>query len=540
MIRQIKDNAKLAFAVAAIVLLAAPLRMYGLNTQPRGLFGDEAADGLDALHILAGDRPIFLVANNGREAMHAYLVAFSVHILGRTPAAVRLPSAIASTLTILGVFLVGRSLFGKRIAMLSALISAFTVWPIMLGRLATRPALLPLFLAFGLWLGIEAWQRRSKWCWLLSGLIVGASFYTYTPIRVMLLAPLLWSVSLLTSRRDRGHLPGVALFLAALALATVPFANFALEHREQVFGRAAGVAVISKDNSLDYVIRTLSAQTATVLPMFIVPGKGDWNFRHNIPNRAAFDPVMSTAFLIGILVAFQSNHRRRLIALLIWVVVALLPTILSEEAPHFGRSAGALPVLFVFPALGLHWVHRKLIRYIPSVLAIIITGGVLLTSVFLTTRDFFLHDYLGTPVAGMWFDEQCTIVAQETNRFLGSGWHGQNMIASPVPPRPQRQVLIATNVCPRYSSSGYHTVQFLVPQELGESSQFQRYHLSELPPLSALMPELLILAIPGDEETLLPWLAERYSTSILDGPWTPPDDQGNSWLVYRSIYALRE
>ncbi|MDP7260298.1 MAG: glycosyltransferase family 39 protein, partial [Anaerolineales bacterium] len=293
-----------------------------------------------ALRIIAGERPLFLAENNGREAMHAYLVALSVSVFGRTPVAVRLPSAIAGTMTVLGIFLVARSLYGRRIGLLTALISAFTVWPIMLGRLATRPALLPLFLAFSLWLGIEGWRRRSKWHWALSGLIFGAAFYTYTPIRVMLLAPLLWTVFLLARGRGRCLWPGAALFIAALALAAAPFANLALKHSEKVFGRSTGVAVISLDDSPQQVLRTLADQTSTILPMLIVPGSGDWNLRHNIPNRAAFDPVMATAFVLGILVALRDKNRHRLIAILIWVAVALLPTILSEEPPHFGRSSG--------------------------------------------------------------------------------------------------------------------------------------------------------------------------------------------------------
>ena len=531
---------KVAFAVAAIVLLAAPLRLYGLNTHPPGLFGDEAADGLDALRILAGERPVFLTENNGREALHAYLVAISVRIIGRTPGAVRIPSAISTTLTTLGIFLVARTLFGQRIGMLSAIISAFTVWPIMLGRMATRPALLPLVLSFSLWLGIEAWARGGKWRWGLSGLVFGAAIYTYTPIRIMFLAPLMWVAFLITNRRGRGLWPGAIYFSAALALASIPFANFALQHSEQVFGRTAGVAIISPGDSPQQIIRTVSTQTATVLPMFIIPGSGDWNLRHNIPNRAVFDPVMAIAFIIGLLLTVTRKYWGRLIPMLLWVAVALLPTLLSQEPPHFGRSSGVLPVLFIFPALGLRWAYLRLSLYASRFLAISISAGVLLMSVFLTTRDLYLRDYLGTPAAGFWFDEQCTIAAREINRFLGSGWQGHGMIADPSTHHRQRQVLIAANVCPRYSSSGYYTVQFLVPQELGENSQFQRYDLSSLPQLRSLKQELLILAIPGDEAMILPWLTKSHQTRTIDGPWTPPDDLGNSWLVYRSIYAFQK
>ena len=537
---RLSKRTKLMFAIAAIVVVSAPLRLYRLNTRPPGLFGDEAADGLDALHIIAGKRPVYLTDNNGREPMHAYLVALSVSILGRTPAAVRAPSALASIITVFGIFLVSHSLFGQRVALLTALIGGFTVWPIMLGRLATRPALLPLFLAFSLWMGITAWRRASHWRWVLSGIIFGAGLYTYTPIRVMLLVPILWSALILVNGSARRLYPGAAMFLIALALTCAPFANFALKHSDLVFGRSSGVAIISLDDSPNHILSTLASQTTAVLPMFMIPGRGDWNLRHNIPNRAAFDPAMAFAFALGMLVVFNRKHRRHLLALLIWIAVALLPTILSEEPPHFGRSSGALPVLFIFPAIGLCWAHRNLERYTHRIITIVMSAGILLASIFMTTRDYLMRDYLGTPAAGFWFDEQCTLATREINRFLGNTRRMDGLITSPTQTHTHRQVFIAPNVCPRYSSSGYHTVQFLVPQELGNSSQFQRYDLSALPPLTSLKQEVLILSIPGDEEQLLPWLEASFSTSTSVGPWTPPVALGNSWLVYRSIEASRK
>ncbi len=84
-----------------IVLLGGAMRLYGLSSMPAGLFGDEAAEGRDALRILAGERPVYLESNFGREPLHAYLVAGSIAMFGRTPAAVRLPSALAGCLTII-------------------------------------------------------------------------------------------------------------------------------------------------------------------------------------------------------------------------------------------------------------------------------------------------------------------------------------------------------------------------------------------------------------------------------------------------------
>jgi hypothetical protein len=44
--------------------------------------------------------------------------------------------------------------------------------------------------------------------------------------------------------------------------------------------------------------------------------------------------------------------------LLLWLIVMLLPTIMSGDAPHFGRMTGAAPVIAILIALGIHHVSR--------------------------------------------------------------------------------------------------------------------------------------------------------------------------------------
>ena len=52
-----------------VLLVAIFLRLYNLDTIPRGLLWDEAHNGLDALRILDGERPIFLTGNLGSAAL---------------------------------------------------------------------------------------------------------------------------------------------------------------------------------------------------------------------------------------------------------------------------------------------------------------------------------------------------------------------------------------------------------------------------------------------------------------------------------------
>ena len=97
--------------LAIVLIVAALFRFWQIGGIPPGLFGDEAADGLDALDVLAGRGQIFFPGNFGREGLHMVIVAASIKALGVTPLAVRLPSALAGLLTCLATFWLGWELF---------------------------------------------------------------------------------------------------------------------------------------------------------------------------------------------------------------------------------------------------------------------------------------------------------------------------------------------------------------------------------------------------------------------------------------------
>jgi len=78
----------------AITALAAFLRLYRLDSLPPGDGHDVAQYGVDALHILAGARPVFLESNFGREPLFSYLVALAYRGTGPGAYGIHLVSAL--------------------------------------------------------------------------------------------------------------------------------------------------------------------------------------------------------------------------------------------------------------------------------------------------------------------------------------------------------------------------------------------------------------------------------------------------------------
>src|SRR5258708_35211549 len=74
----------------SILGLALYASLWKIDSLPGGIHSDEAWEGIDAARILyQGARPIFLVDNNGRQPLFAYLVAVLFLLFGPPSPALR-------------------------------------------------------------------------------------------------------------------------------------------------------------------------------------------------------------------------------------------------------------------------------------------------------------------------------------------------------------------------------------------------------------------------------------------------------------------
>ncbi len=437
------DKRSSLWLMVLILLVAAALRLAALGQAPPGLYHDEAYNGLDALKVLDGDLSLYFAANNGREPLFIYLVAATVGLLGRSPFAVRLAAVAPGLLTIAATFALGRALFNRRVGLLGAAILSVTAWHVHLSRVGFRAVLLPLFIALCLWQGTLAMRTGRRRYWLAAGALYALSFYTYmaarfTPAALFLLG--VYSISRGPNHVSRFtfHVSRLRWSIPAFLAVLSPLALFTLLHPNLVLARTGQVAIWDPAIHGGDFLGMLLTHTARTLGMFFVRGDRIW--RHNVPWRPVFDPLLSFFFLLGLIWALRRWRHDGAAALLVfWTATMSLPTLLAEDAPHFLRGVGVLPLAVLFPALGLDWVVRgpgprseaegdaysvihhthHAIRTLPFV--------ILSVSLFSTAIAYF-GDYAHSDMAGYWFEDGAVALAGQVNRFLGSGWDGERML----------------------------------------------------------------------------------------------------------------
>jgi 4-amino-4-deoxy-L-arabinose transferase-like glycosyltransferase len=532
--------------LAVTVLLGVTTRVVGLGTLPPGLYHDEAVNGLDALRVIGGERPIFFEANNGREPLFLYVMAATMAWLGRTPTAVRLPAVILGSLTVPATFWMARAMFGERVGLWSAFWMAVAPWPINLSRIGLRAVSMPLVVA----LGLGAWwtgRRRQGWAraaWVsLGGALLGLSVYTYTAARLVLPAVALfvlyqWSKYGWQHRIKPDSVELLCLFLAA-AVVMAPLLAYAVAHWDAFAERSAQVSLFNPAIGGDRPWKLLAGNLFRAAGLFFV--RGDRILRHNIPHRPLYDPLAGVFFMMGVLLCTQralpgkgsSRTCERdtssrccgrkgkgsggYALALIWTGAMLIPTILAEDCPHFLRAVGVLPVAALFPALGLDWARRRLdaLERVPPWASRVGVALVLGVSAAWGLYDYFWR-HARDPGLRYAFEADQVQEAVEINRFLGTGWQGEGIAEPAGATIPGRRV----HLHPRMWEDRF-SVNLLVGSPEGLSI------LGRPAPDRPPADEVLVLAWPFDDlrqvQQALPHPAE---VTVWPGPmergiWTP-------------------
>ena len=407
--------------VLAIFAAALTVRVYRLHEFPPGLYNDEAANGLDALNVLAGQHPVFFARNTGREPLFIYLQAGMVALLGATPFALRLTAALVGALAVPAAYwmvreaFAGSSLGARRLALWTALFMAFGYWHLSLSRIGFRANLLPLMASITFALFWRAWrplQGGGRFPWVtvtLTGLALGVTLYTYTASRfipilmVIVVAAALLQPGQTKSQRWRS-IGALAVVAAVSAVVFAPLGLYFAQHPDVFFGRAASISVLSKQFAGDNPITAL-AQTVykTAMMFFIMP---DINLRHNPAQRPVFDLLLGLWLVAGLVLSIVRWRRLPYLFIVGWFVLLALPAVLTAEGvPHSLRASGMIPAVYVLPVLAMAaaglWLSRwaKVLRNwlpLPFLLFSAITGVNAYFGAWQNIRDFdaaFLTNY---------------------------------------------------------------------------------------------------------------------------------------------------
>ena len=363
-----------ALALAGVLLIGAFLLFYRIHDIPREMTSDHAEKLYDVRDVLDGQYRIFFPRNTGREAFQFYLIAAMTPLSGVSYLTMKLGTALLAFGTLPFTYLLARTLFGARVALLATAILASTRWLWQVGRVGLRFPFPPLFGAAIFAFLLRAIRDRRRNDFLLCGLALGAAQHTYTALRLAPLA-VLGCVAIAAAddylrlkslERVRRLAIDTALLVFVSLLVFMPLARYATEEPQMfVFRGLTRIASDSPSAPPPNVVGTFLDNVKNALLMF--NWRGDTVWVNTIPNAPFLDPVSGALFVLGCTYALYRLGRYRelpFLHLLVLLFVGLLPSILTLAYPHENpstvRTGMAIPITALLIAAPLALIARRL------------------------------------------------------------------------------------------------------------------------------------------------------------------------------------
>ena len=507
-----------------ILLTAVFLRLYAITAVPPGLTHDEADHGLTAWEIVNGARGVYFTVGYGREPLYDYAAAGLMAFVGPTFLATRVTAVFFSLILIAGMAAWVRRAFDEPTALLTAAGLAVGFWPVMAGRQALRSITLPTLFV----LAVYFWQRgvekgkiddlrlkinhqSSIINFLLAGLLLGATIYTYIPARA------LWGIFpallLFAAWRQRSFWrqawPGTLLMLLVTAVIAFPLFAYLNTHpgvEARITELSTPLTAVTQGDFTPLLDNALSS-----LRLFTVEGDSTW--RYNIPGRPFLQPVMGGLFYLGLLAAvfrlWRGDDRaaRATFLALAWLLAGLAPVLVTGPELSMTQAMGMQPVLYLFPALALVAIGRLEIRDWRLgnlfIIPLLLFGG----TAVITARDYFVT-WANAPAVRVQYETALVTALAYLNEY-GAG-----------------DTAVSTITPGRYHSPA--VAQLTLHNDRVNLHWFDARR-------SLLLPAAAVstIIIPGF--TPLPPLLERYFTTavLLDSLPLRPDDADRPVAIYR-------
>lgn len=337
-----------------ILLVAAALRMVGISQlSPPGIAHDEVANWLIDRLILAGDHALYFTRAYGHEAGYHYWQALLVVLIGDNALALRLASSYLGVLGVAGSFVLARKLFGWQVGIMAMGITAVLFFPVFYSRLGLRAISLPVFSGLSAYFWWRGWtSRKPNLPFILAGLFAGLSLYTYMAARAV---PIFYGLfvaylAVFHWRTFKGRWQGVALFSLLFAAVAAPLTFYLLNNPGSEFRISELDAPLQSLRAGDW--RPLLQNGFKILLLFGVEGDPLW--RQGVAGMPIFGPLVALLFYLSLPLCLWRWRDARYGFLLLWLATAVIPSLVTINAPSTIRMINLLPVLGIFPALLIH------------------------------------------------------------------------------------------------------------------------------------------------------------------------------------------
>jgi 4-amino-4-deoxy-L-arabinose transferase-like glycosyltransferase len=428
----LKRHQREILLLAIVSVLGAAVRFYKLGEIPAVINGDEGLIGQAALST--ADKPLanpFAVWES-MGGLFLQGIALGMSVFGRDPLGVRLLAAVSGTLAIPSIYILGRRLFGRRVALLAAIFLAFSHSHIHFSRTIavsyTQGTLIePLMLYFL----ISGLQEKSSLRMVVAAILLSIHFGIYidSVIFIAYSAAFIFVAWLISRPLIRGRWRQILVFAMSIVIMMIPQIYYAVTHWPVFMSRFNADGVV-QSGWLAATMELTGKSAATLLlerigHAFLSLGfYAAWDF------YGATIPLLSVItgalFIVGLVYSLYRTREPRYLLVngyLIAPAVAIGLTAIPPEADSY-RMLIALPPAILLAAVGLEEFLgiTSLANSVARSARSVIIGLIIVSMATLNLKSYFVD-----------FASKCRYGGDDVTRFasyLGNYLRGVDRSAS--------------------------------------------------------------------------------------------------------------
>ncbi len=410
------------YLLVAILVIAAFLRLWKLESIPPSLTPDEASLGYNAYSVLKTGRDeygklfpvIFKSFGDYKPGLYVYLTVPSIFVFGLNEFAVRLPSALFGIISVWLIYLIVKKLFQKEnFAFIAAFIASVTPWLIYFSRGAWEVNVSLALTLLGIYFFLKS--LHTTYYILHTAIFFALTLVCYqgaklsTGIVVLLLVAIYFKKVIKLEPKK---------VLISVVLGLLISSPILLSLVNGQTGRLEVFSVFSYRRPAEYLKAILDQGNEKVgdLSYYLFHSEvlnfkrgilgryfnhfsgrflffeGDWsNPRHSAPNSGMLLITDLILLLAGVYSLVRSKLNKEHWFIILWLLLAPLPSILSRDQVHAVRSMNmAIPLIIVL-AFGLNQILETISRNEFKTILCLGSGTIYLVGLLYFFDSYFIH-----------------------------------------------------------------------------------------------------------------------------------------------------
>jgi hypothetical protein len=435
--------------------VALAIRLPAITSSPPFVHGDEASCGLFGRIFDTGQAPLLSISWYGLPMLSYAISGLGLHLFGDTLTGLRLINVVVGSVSVVLAYLLGRELFGRRAALLGALVLAVTFLHVDLSRDGIHYIQGPTCITLTLYLLVRWLRRGGKLTAFLAGVSMIVDLQVYWSARIapllalgLLLVLAVWERRILAARwREAGWL------VSGLMVSGLPVTALFMANPGTFAGHQNEVSVLGNDPYALQVLRSMYG-TTSLLPVLLQQAwriATTFNARGDVSLQIGWGGSMldrvSAALLPAALLLALVRWRRWQYALCLgWFVAVAGAGILTIPAPWWPRLAALLPAAALLIGVLLAESARLFEHSMPRSRPLVVAGlAVVLVCITIGNLRLVFVDY---PAAAL---QAAPMKPTLLGRFLAHA------------PGADRTVLLSDGSM----YVNYETIRFLAPHAAG-------------------------------------------------------------------------